>query len=92
MAQTTIAIDYDRLPEHMRGGMRRYIENGIPPGGFAMAVLTNDLATAFRHADPKNRAAMDEWVRFLVNEVPARAWGSREQVEEWMEHDGLSGL
>jgi large subunit ribosomal protein L9 len=35
----------------MIGGLRRYIENGIGPGDFLWAVLTNDLRGAIERAD-----------------------------------------
>ena len=47
--------NYDLLPEHIRGAMKRYIEDRLQPGGFLEAVLSNDLAGAFGRADHINR-------------------------------------
>lgn len=88
----TREIDYSRLPEHMRDGMRRYIENGIPPGSFQRAVLSNDLMEAFKRADDVNSAAMIDYARFLYNEAPGGCYGSPEHVKGWIAHRGLSGL
>lgn len=77
-------VDYSTLPEHMQGAMRRYIEEGIGPGGFGEAVLRNDLVDAFAHADLKNLAAMKAWVDWLWRECPAPAWGSAENISCWM--------
>ena len=35
------------IPQHMRGGIERYVMNGVPPGSFLTAVLSNDLKEAF---------------------------------------------
>jgi len=39
-------FDYDLLPEHIRGGMKLYLEDHVEPGGFLRAVLENDLVGA----------------------------------------------
>ena len=36
-------LNYGLLPEHMREGMRSYIEIGRKPGSFLIAVLANDF-------------------------------------------------
>ena len=76
--------DYDKLPEHMRGAARRYVEEGVDPAGFLRAVLENNLVEAFERADDINREAMAVWVTWLIWDVPAPAWGSPEKVSKWM--------
>ena len=76
-------IDYSRLPEHMQGPMRRYIENGIPPGSFLRAVLSNDLRAAFQRADDINGPRIRDFVVFLYNEAPRGCYGSPSAVNEW---------
>lgn len=78
--------DYSILPEHMQGAFKRYIENGIPPGGFAEAILANDLVGAARCADHINCHLLFEYARWLSEECPRAAWGSYEAVEEWIDH------
>jgi hypothetical protein len=77
-------IKYELLPEHLRGGMRRYIEQGVPPGQFLQAVLRNDFAEAVVAADDANLAAILGIARFMHNEVPRSVWGSRETVDAWL--------
>jgi hypothetical protein len=85
-------LDYSLIPEHCRGGMRRYIEHGIYPGSFLEAVLCNDLVHAFQTADHINVAHMYDYVSFLYNEIPAQAWGSRERIDAWCNAGGAIGL
>lgn len=85
-------INYDSIPPHMKGGIKRYIEEGTPPGDFLEAVLSNDLKEAFSRADDINIANMFEWVSFLYNYAPIYCHGSKEKVAEWIASGGLRGL
>lgn len=85
-------LNYEMLPEHMQDGMRRYVEQGIPPGGFATAVLENKLAESFLKADTDNTHYMREWAVFMWEEMPTAAWGSTEKVAAWIAHNGLKGI
>lgn len=76
-------ISYERIPEHMRGAMKRYIEDGISPGGFGRAVLTNNFVRAHQKADHINQERLDDWVDWLMFDIPSRAWGSKEIVNNW---------
>lgn len=71
------------IPPHMVGGLERYLFNGIPPGSFLAAVLTNNLKNAFNNADSTNAAAMGDWMRVMVNFMPSNTWGS---VENYRAH------
>lgn len=73
---------YD-IPDHTKGALRRYVEQGLMPGSFLEAVLTNDLMGATGRADPHNIFALKEICMFVYNEIPATAWGSRERMEAW---------
>jgi hypothetical protein len=79
-------IDYSDLPEHMQGGMQRYMEHGIEPGSFLVAVLSNDLMGAFGKADHINAQFIREYCQWLYNHAPAGSFGSRERVNAWMKH------
>lgn len=82
---------YEILPEHMREGMKLYLEHGIEPGSFGVAVLCNDLVGAFGAADRINTSFMEDWARWLYNHCPSSARGSTEQVRRWIESGGLKG-
>lgn len=82
-------LNYKQLPEGLRGGMQRYIEERIRPGHFLTAILENDLVEAFARVDKTNRDDMHRIVGFLYNELPMRSydgspWGSPEAVHDWL--------
>jgi hypothetical protein len=81
--------NWDLIPEHMIGGLRRYIENGIAPGSFLAAVLCNDLVAACTTADSINRHRLFDWCRFLYSCAPSGCWGSRDNYKKWIEGGGL---
>jgi len=84
-------IDYSGLPDYMRDGIRNYLEHGLRPGDFLLAVLSNDLMEAFVQVDDVNRAAMHDWVRFLYNHAPRNSWGSPDLVDDWVRLGGIKG-
>lgn len=84
--------NYNILPEHMRESMRLYVEQGIIPGDFLQAVLSNDLITTLALADPANMAALKDYQYFLHNEVPAECFGSTEEMYDWHDIGGLQGF
>ena len=76
---------YEKLPEGLRGGMKRYLEDGIQAGGFLTACLKNDLVGAVGKAGSDNLKALPEIVRWIYNEAPDNCWGSKEKVCDWMD-------
>lgn len=75
----------------MRGGARRYVEHGIPPGSFLTAVLEHDFLGAFKRADDENANRMRDWASWLYNECPNSAHGSPEKVAAWIARGGAHG-
>src|SRR5580765_5875680 len=43
------------VPEHLHGGIVRYIINGILPGGFLRSVIANDAISVVCRADEESR-------------------------------------
>ena len=76
-------MNYDKIPAHMRAAVKLYLERGIPPGDFLIAVLFNDLVGAYMRADSVNTAAMRDWADFMYNEMPGGSWGSKKAVAAW---------
>lgn len=78
-------VNYNLLPEHIRGGTKRYIEQGILPGDFLQAVICNNLRESFAQADDININRMFDIVSFFYNEAPSLCWGSKETMKNWIE-------
>ena len=79
------------IPDHMLGAIKRYLLNGIPPGGFLSALLSNDFMGAVGKADGENSAALIGWARFLYNYAPAGSFGSPEAFAKWLDRGGIAG-
>jgi hypothetical protein len=82
-----------RIPAHMHSGMVRYVENGIPPGDFAMAALAHEWEEAAGRADMTNTAWLESgrWQEFMKY-LPDAAHGSYEKVRAWCNGLGLNGM
>ncbi len=83
-------INYDKLPEGLRYGMKIYLESGIRPGGFMTAVLTNNLFDAIGKADLENQAKIVEIVKWVYNEAPMDCWGSVDKMNAWIDQGGFN--
>ena len=73
-----------RVPDHMVGSIRRYIEQGIPPGDFLTAVLDNNLKEAMGRADDENLRNLPAILAYFYNEAPGLCWGSPEKRRVWV--------
>lgn len=80
---TYSAIPYDTLLT-----FKRYIDQGIKPGGFTQALLANDLALAIGRADQQNFIILRRLVTFVNCQVPSKARGSWEKVNSWIQKGG----
>jgi hypothetical protein len=79
-------LEAANVPEHLRGGLERYLVDGILPGGFLQAVLCDELEQALaRFAGlPAGASVTIAAVRtFLIRFAPADAWGSVAKVSAW---------
>ena len=72
------------VPDHTVEGFIAYVFDGIPPGDFLWAVLTNDLIGAFGRADGSNINAMKEIVDFVYNFLPVACYGTPAKVHDWL--------
>jgi hypothetical protein len=70
------------LPNHLRGGLQRYLEAGIEPGGFLLACIEDRFSDAVARAKvpEDDLLAVGRW---LLMHAPGMAWGSREQRIAW---------
>lgn len=72
------------VPEHLIGGLARYIVEGVPTGGCLHSILAHDLEDACERADALTLAGMSSIKEFLDDYAPAGCHGSYEKVELWV--------
>lgn len=83
LAQINSMEEYKNIRLDTISALTRYINDGIPPGGFLTAVIQNDLKMAVSRADLDNQACLVAIVRLLYNHAPAGCWGRTGAVEDW---------
>jgi len=71
------------IPDYMIGGIDRYVNEGIIPGGFLSAVICNDLKETFGQADDINFHNVPAYVNYFYNYAPSACWGSKEKMFAW---------
>ena len=86
VAQYIDQIDWTLCPNSVKPSLKNYLGWHIPTGGFLQAVLSNDLTGAFGKADEINRECLHDIIKFLYNEAPIIAWGSRERYHDWLNY------
>ena len=84
-------INYELLPEHMRESARLYIERGIMPGSFMVAILRNDFTGAALVADPLNLMRLQDYAIWLNIRCPPDAWGDMVAIKKWSDNGGING-
>jgi hypothetical protein len=75
---------YSMIPESTLGALDRYVNRGIPTGGFLNCVLNNDLFGAVGKADDFNINVIDDICKLIYNELPSACWGSKEKINSWL--------
>lgn len=80
------------IPPRMNGGIKRYVFDGVRPGEFLQAVISNDLKEAVGRADDENMANLPAYAALFYNHFPIGSWGSPEVMERWIDKGGLNGI
>ena len=78
------AIEATVLPDNLKLGLNNYFVHHTKPGGFLTCVICNDLVGAVMRADPQSMVYMKPLMEFMLNEVPAKSWGSPERLKAWV--------
>jgi hypothetical protein len=76
------ALRAGHVPDHLRGGLLRYVEHGILPGGYLQAILCNDLREAVMRSASRSFDELQVVARFVDSYLSAIA-GTRERVLAW---------
>jgi hypothetical protein len=72
------------LDDDIRESIDRYVQHGIPTGGFLEACIENDLHGALGRADEQSLAQLPAIIGYLVNECPAKCWGEPGAFRNWI--------
>jgi hypothetical protein len=74
------------VPQEYADPLINYLVYGFNPGSFWTAVLANDFLDAMAKSHPANNInALKNVGCWIINEMPCKAYGSREKVKEWTE-------
>lgn len=73
---------WQKIPEHLREGLRSYLMEYRRPGSFLCSVLENDLHGALMRCD-WSLACIRDICLYLYNCAPAGSYGSRDEVDAW---------
>ena len=76
--------EYVDIPEYMQNAMKRYVLDGIQPGDFLTAVITNNLREAVNRADATNLPLLRTYVRWFYNVAPGNCHGSPQHMRDWI--------
>ena len=68
----------------VRAEIDNFADRHIMPGDFVRAVLENDLRQTIQRATDHSHECLRDILRYLVWEIPAQCWGSREKVATWV--------
>lgn len=82
----TLDLDpyYPGMHRELLDALEQYLNHGLPPGGFLIACLENNLLEACSRAEHWNKPNLPDIVGYLYNLFPAKAWGNRDKVRAWM--------
>jgi hypothetical protein len=84
-----IEIDWSLIPRRRREELARYIVNGVKPGRYLMAIVSNDLEDAYQQAiDKKEWKRVRNYMKFLYEFTPCGCWGSADYVDKWIASGG----
>lgn len=77
------SLEEYHIPEHMHGGIVRYLLFGIIPGGFLQAIITNDLDRAKAVADQANKFTILLFIQWFREQAPPDSHGSQAAMDSW---------
>lgn len=72
------------IPRYMWDGIIYYLTEGLAPGHFLTAVISNDLYEAVSRADNTNIHLLDRYITFFYNYTPTGCWGSPSNFDDWI--------
>ena len=83
----------DMVPDHLRGGLARYLLDGIRPGSFMSHCIENDLMHAAVSAGAVVTVGDIRAICLLLHScAPAWAIGSPKAIDAWTAAGGFNGI
>ena len=80
----------DRVPVHLRDGIRRYVEHGILPGSLLRAIICNNLRETICRAAGDLTLGDIRAVHFWFWDcAPGACYGSEDRMAMWHKQGGL---
>ena len=79
--------DYQFCPNHIRESLDRYVNERMQPGGFLLAMLSNDLRETIGRADENNLRVLPHIFSYVYNRMPSNCWGTPEKVALWLKRE-----
>lgn len=76
----------------VRTSLDLYLNEGYCPGGLLVALLSNDIYLAVMKIDSCSILELVDIVKYIIEHMPAEAYGCIEKVLTWQRHGGLQGL
>ena len=64
--------------------IHNFVLNGLPPGGFTTALLSNDLFMALARADYWNVSNLKRITDSVTLRLPPQSYGSYDKVNDWI--------
>ena len=81
-------IELWRVDADFADPMFNYLVYGYSPGSFFTAVLANDFISAVARSHPANTiTALKALTGWITDYMPRSAWGSYDNVKEWIGRD-----
>ena len=65
------------IPERMKGGIRRFVYDGVPAGRFLQAVMEGNLVDAWLFADTENRLILHHYAHLVYQYIPISVLGNK---------------
>ncbi len=75
---------YATAPIHILNAIDDYVRTHTPRGNFVMAVLENNLTSAFFLADDESMAGLRDILLYVHWEIPGSCHGSEDKVRAWL--------
>jgi hypothetical protein len=76
-------LGYPEIPAPIRIELTAWVQDGVWPGDFLVAVLSNDLLATVAFEDQFDSKYMKALCVFIYNHMPVDSWGSPKKLRDW---------